>query len=220
MQRPLCKKFSILKEEIMPDNYARIVRGNLERLYDRLPPELERWLPAQRTGDAFDFKAFGENCRIAPGAITLAGREEWGVPGILISLYALHASGEVCVRTPLKAYKDFPDSMPYVGAFASHSEQVLVPHVERIDAARPQLARGFGLEDASGTAGGDFSFFVTPLPKIVLCYIFYRADDDFPASVTCLFSSNASRFLPLDALADAGEYTSKKILSLLQGGGE
>jgi hypothetical protein len=55
---------------------------------------------------------------------------------------------------------------------------------------------------------------VHPLPKIALCYIVYKADEDFPASVTCLFSANAHRFLPTDALADTGEYTSKKILEI------
>ena len=63
--------------------------------------------------------------------------------------------------------------------------------------------------------GGDFSFVVYPLPKIALCYIFYDPDEDFPASVTCLFSNNARRFLPLDGLADVGEYTSRKILEIV-----
>ncbi|MDX2498596.1 MAG: DUF3786 domain-containing protein [Desulfobacterales bacterium] len=46
--------------------------------------------------------------------------------------------------------------------------------------------------------------------------MFYEADDDFSASATCLFSNNALSFLPIDALADVGEYTSKKILHLVQ----
>jgi hypothetical protein len=53
------------------------------------------------------------------------------------------------------------------------------------------------------------------LPKIALNFIFYRADDEFPASVTCLFSHNAASFLPTDALADTAEYTSKKMLDIL-----
>ncbi len=199
----------------MTDNYARIVAENLSRLYAGRPADLAARLPGVGTGDHFEFTAFGEKCRLGPGAIVLGGREAWGVPGILISLYALHASHDICVRTPLKAYKDFPGSMPYVGAFATHTEGILVPHVGRIDAQRPRLAGELGIEDASGAVGGDFSFFIAPLPKIVLCYIFYRADDEFPASATCLFSSNARRFLPMDALADVGEYTSRKILSLL-----
>jgi len=42
-------------------------------------------------------------------------------------------------------------------------------------------------EKAPAGTGRDFSFIVYPLPKIALCYIFYEADDDFPASVTCLY---------------------------------
>ena len=56
---------------------------------------------------------------------------------------------------------------------------------------------------------------VQPLPKIVLCYIFYAADEDFPASATCLYSHNAHRFMPVDGLADVAEYTSRVILTLL-----
>ncbi|PIP38582.1 MAG: hypothetical protein COX19_11845 [Desulfobacterales bacterium CG23_combo_of_CG06-09_8_20_14_all_51_8] len=55
---------------------------------------------------------------------------------------------------------------------------------------------------------------VYPLPKIALCYILYLPDDDFPAAVTCLYSANARLFLPMDALADTGEYTSRKILAI------
>lgn len=42
-----------------------------------------------------------------------------------------------------------------------------------------------------------------------------KAFKDFSASATCLFSNNAYNFLPLDALADVGEYTSRKIIQIL-----
>ena len=63
--------------------------------------------------------------------------------------------------------------------------------------------------------GGDFSFILYPLPKIALCFIFYLPDEEFPASVTCLFSANALSFIPLDGLADVAEYTSKGIIGLI-----
>jgi hypothetical protein len=49
----------------------------------------------------------------------------------------------------------------------------------------------------------------------MLNYIFYCADDEFPAAATCLYSNNAQSFLPIDALADTGEYTSRKIIELV-----
>ena len=66
-----------------------------------------------------------------------------------------------------------------------------------------------------GDVAGDLTLLLYPLPKIALLYIFYFADEDFPASATCLFSSNALSFMPLDGLADVAEYTSKEIIHLL-----
>ncbi|MCP3941125.1 MAG: DUF3786 domain-containing protein [Desulfobacteraceae bacterium] len=40
------------------------------------------------------------------------------------------------------------------------------------------------------------------------CLGYFDADDDFPASATCLYSNNARLFLPMDGLADVGEYCS------------
>jgi hypothetical protein len=199
------------------DNYAKIVQDNISRLYDNLPENLAGSLPGTREGDHFIFEAFGETCRIQPDGIFLGGEKQTGVIGILISLYALHVQPDMCRLEPLKAFKDFPNSMPYVGAFATHTEHLLVPHVEKIETRIEQITAHLQGQKASTDVGGDFSFVVYPLPKIALCYIFYKADEDFPASVTCLFSGNASVFLPMDALADVGEYTSRKIISLIEG---
>lgn len=200
----------------MGDNYERLVRGNLNRLYGNLPPDLAANLPAAHVGsDGFEFEALGAVCRIEPQGITLNGVLEWGVRGILISLYALHANPAPCQVRPLKAYKDFPDSTPYATAFTSHTEQILVPHVERIEGCLGRIRERLKTQEADPSLSGDFAFLVSPLPKISLCYIFYRADEDFPPSVTCLFSANARLFMPMDGLADVGEYTSKTILGLL-----
>lgn len=90
-----------------------------------------------------------------------------------------------------------------------------MPHVADIRERIPEILKALGGSTGVGDVGGDFAFRVTPLPKITLCYIFYEADEDFPASVTCLFSGNAVDFLPMDGLADTGEYTSRKIIRLL-----
>jgi hypothetical protein len=201
--------------EVMGNNYAKIVQGNLKRLYESFPDDLERTLPAERNKDCFLFHAFGEKCELRPGGIFLGHIPQTGVIGILISLYALHAGPEPSMLEPLKAFKDFSNSMPYAGAFVTHTQQILVPHVERIEKAKDQILANLNGRNATANVEGDFSFIVYPLPKIALCYIFYDADDDFSASVTCLYSNNAPLFLPIDALADVGEYTSRKILDLI-----
>lgn len=197
------------------DNYGRLVKNNLERLYRTFPDDLENRLPGEKIGQAFTFTAFGRPCVISADHITLDGVEPPGVIGILLSLYALNATSDLPILEPLRAFKEFPDATPYVGAFASHTEQIMVPAVGKINAKADQITRRLSGEAAPASVSGDFAFVVRPLPKIFLCYIFYDADDDFPPSVTCLYSSNANRFMPMDGLADVGEYTSKTILELV-----
>ena len=199
----------------MADNYSVLVQNNLDRLYRNLPEDLAAYLPGRREGDRFFFNAFGEKCTVAPGSIVLGSREHAPVYSLLISLYALNASPGTCIHPPFRAFREFPGSMPYAGAFASHTEQVMVPYVDRIKQAVPEIINTFDGEKAPGDVGGDVAFVVYPLPKIALCYLFYEADEDFAASATCLFSTNADEFMPLDGLADVGEYSSKKILSLI-----
>ena len=199
----------------MSDNYAKIVRDNIKKLFENLPTDLADALPAQQNGDAFLFEAFGETCEIRSDGIFLGNVQQTGVIGILISLYALNTKLETCLIEPLKAFKDFPNSMPYAGAFVTHTQQILVPYVEKIQVSTHRIIETLNGCESPSNVGGDFSFMVYPLPKIALSYIFYEADEDFPASVTCLYSNNAISFLPIDGLADVGEYTSKKILDLL-----
>jgi len=198
------------------DNYQKIIQDNLNRLYKTLPGDLSVRLPAQQKGNLFSFRAFGEDCTIEPDRITLSGKPAPSVTGILISLYALHAGTEICIPTPLTAFKEFPGSMPYAGAFTTHTEQILVPFLTRIKNNMETIYSAFEGKSALSGISGDFSFMVYPLPKVGLCYIFYEADEEFPASVTCLFSNNANQFMPVDGLADVGEYTSKKIISLIE----
>lgn len=199
----------------MTDNYAKIVHDNLNKLYSNLPEDLTMNLPGEQEGNRFIFNAFGEKCIIEPEGITFVGAQGDSILGILISLYALNARSDECIPVPLKAFKEFPNSMPYVGAFRTHTENLLVPHVDRIKHSIPTIVQKLNGEDPPSGTSGDFSFMVYPLPKIALCYIFYEADEDFPASVTCLYSNNANLFLPIDGLADVGEYTSKKIITLI-----
>ena len=199
----------------MTDNYAKILSDNHKRLFDPFSPSLGADLLARHDGQDFVFNAFGETCRITPGGIYLGDNAQTGVVGILLSLYALQAKSEPCILEPFKAYKEFPGTMPYVGAFATHTENILLPHVKAIKTNRGEIVARLDGHVPDKPVSGDFSFIVHPLPKIALCYIFYEADDDFPASVTCLYSHNASSFIPNDALADVGEYTSKKIIEII-----
>ena len=197
-------------------HYEKIIRANLEKLYAGNNDNLAAALPARQEEDRFIFRAFGDTCCIHRSGLYLNERLETGPIGVVITLYALAANGMPTVREPFKAFKEFPDSMPYAGAFVTHTENILVPYAERIKMQQNRIIEGLDGDEAPDITGGDAAFIVRPLPKITLCYIIYDADEDFPAAVTCLYSNNASEFMPVDGLADVGEYTSRKIINLLK----
>lgn len=200
----------------MQSNYEKIVKQNLGILFsDDLPSRADA-MAARLDDGNLCFSAFGEPCRISSDSIWLGDTCQTGPKGIILSLYALHAIPEDCKLEPFKAFKELPNSTPYAGAFSSHTEQPLTSLVDRIlDHLQPLIQR-FDGQTAPQNISGDGAIIVHPLPKIALCYIFYTADEDFPASAICLLSNNATAFLPMDALADTGEYTSRAIINYLQ----
>lgn len=199
----------------MTSNYEKLLRKNLHSLYNNRPENLDTRLPAVQKDNLFHFRAFGEDCCLGPEGIHLSGKPAKGTEGLLISLYAIHVGPDPVHIEPLKAFRDLPGSMPYHNAFTVNSERVLIPYVSRI-----REVQGFILDLFNGQlppegVTGDFSFVIYPLPKIALCYIFYLPDEEFPASCTCLFSANAPAFMPIDGLADVAEYTSRRIIQLI-----
>ena len=198
----------------MATNYEKIISENLSSLFSNPPPDLDKSIGAKKRGKALAFHAFGQECLIDPENVTLAGIQSVDPRGLLVSLYVRHAGFEEIQLEPFKAFKDFPGSMPYQGAFSANSERVLIPHVPLIKEQARTIKEAFGGEDG---AMGDFSLILYPLPKIALYYIFYLSDEEFPASATSLFSANALSFMPLDGLADVAEYTSKEIIQLVSG---
>jgi hypothetical protein len=200
----------------MQNKYAEIVEQNIKILFsDDLLSRAEA-MGADLEGQAVAFKAFGAQCRLSADGVWLNDEPQTGPKGIILSLYALHAISEHCRIEPFKAFKELPNSAPYAAAFSSHTEQPLTPLVDRILDKQHLLIDHFNGMPAPTHISSDGALIVRPLPKIVLCYIFYKADEDFPASATCLLSNNASAFLPLDALADTGEYTSRAIIDFLK----
>jgi len=197
-------------------NYQAITRDHLRAAFADGVAALAVRLPARRDGDVLSFRAFGERCRITPESVMLDGRTETGPRGLMVSLYAANAVPDPMHMEPWTAFRDFSGSMPYQGAFAANSERPLVPHALAIQSLHQRISWILGRDTAPPEdLPGDVALLLLPLPKIALCYIVHLPDEDFPASVTCLFSNNARAFMPLDGLADTAEYTTRKILDLI-----
>lgn len=198
-------------------NYEALIRDNLAAALARGPEALAERLPGNpdpRGG--MTFRAFGADCRITPDALLLGERPETGPRGVVLSLYAAGAGPEDRVLSPMISFRDLPGSMPYQGAFVANTERPLVPRVLDIRDAQDRILHHLGgLEAPPEDTPGDFALLLLPLPKVALLYIFHLPDEEFPASVTCLFSHNAPRFMPLDGLADTAEQTTRMLLELI-----
>ncbi len=202
----------------MSQAYLQIRNDYLAKAWARSKAELAACLPAAIDHDALQFQAFGEPCTLTPTDIRLSGKSATGPEGLLIAMYAGGVPDLPVQLEPLQSFKELPNSMPYQAAFAANAELLLVPHVLNIQARRDSIIAAFSGRINDRPVSGDFSFTLWPLPRIPLYYIFNLPDEDFPASVTCLFAANAQLFMPLDGLADVAEYTGKKLIALLKGG--
>jgi len=201
----------------MSQNYLKIRNDYLQKAWARSPGLLSVCLPAELTPAGLRFQAFGEECLLTAAEITLNGAAANGPEGLLIALYANSVPDQAVQLDSLKAFKELPNSMPYQGAFAANAEQILVPQVISIHRQQERLAAVFSGRVNVAPPSGDFSFTLYPLPRVPLYYIFHLPDEEFPASVTCLFAANAPDFMPLDGLADVAEYTGKKMIALVTG---
>ena len=195
--------------------YADIIRRHLAAIFQGDSTLLASYPGIAATSSGFELTAFGRPCAIRLEDITFDGQPDWGPRGIIVALLARHATMDTTIETPWRAFRELPDSAPYVGAFRAHTEQILIPHVADLYERREKIADQLHGRPPEGDAPGDWSIVLAPLPKISLCYHFYLPDEDFPANVTCLYSNNAYSFLPTDALADVGEYMSRALIALL-----
>ena len=193
--------------------YADIVRDHLAVAFQGRAGLLASYPGVETHAEGYRLNAFGQACRVAPQGVFFDGRPEWGPRAIIVALLAKHAVPDSRIDAPWRAFRELPDSAPYVGAFRAHTEQILVPHIADLYRRRDAIAARLNARPASGNGPGDWSLVVEPLPKIALCYHLYLPDDDFPANATCLFSNNAHCFLPTDALADVGEYMSRAMIA-------
>ena len=202
----------------MPENFLEIQKEYLRQAWLRPSEEMEGALPAQRQTNCFVFRAFGEPCELYPQKIILGGQQLTGPEGILISLYALHVQQEEPQLHPLKSFKQFPGGMAYYGAFSAHAEGALRPYVPILRKRQEEFVTRYSGRINTNPPRCDFSFTLYPLPRVPLYYLFYLPDEELPASVTCLFPNNATRFLPVAGLADVAEYTARKIIQLVKEG--
>lgn len=199
------------------DNYQKLALDNIAAVFRTPPPDLAHRLGGTPAQGGVDLRAFGGQWHLDRRGVHAIGGRGGSIEALLISIYARHNHPAPIQAAPFIAFKELPGSGPYAGAFSVHAQQALAPHVALMPKRLDVLCAALDGTVAKRPEAGDVAITVRPLPKIALHYICYHADEDFPASVTCLYSLNASVFMPTDALADVAEYTTKAIIALLGG---
>ncbi|MCK8600734.1 DUF3786 domain-containing protein [Desulfoferrobacter suflitae] len=203
----------------MSENYLKIQQDYLQKAWTRPRQVLERSIPAEHRRECLHFQAFGRHCALCRDHIVLGQETATGPEGLLVAMYAsCTVDKQVQIHPPI-SFKELPGSLPYHGAFYANAERILVPHVPAIAHKQKEIVASFAGHVNADAVSGDFSFTLYPLPRIPLYYIFHLPDDEFPASVTCLFAANAIDFMPLDGLADVAEYTARRVRSMTAGSG-
>ncbi|MBW1975703.1 MAG: DUF3786 domain-containing protein [Deltaproteobacteria bacterium] len=198
------------------ENYFEISLHYLSRALARDLEELAAALPGRKHEDKVVFKAFASECRLAPEGITLDGKLETGPKSIIISMYALNVPSEPWASVQKWiSFRELPNTMPYWGAFRANAEEILIPHVHRIRDSLDSIVSKLDGYITNNTPG-DVAVVVFPLPKVPLLYIFYLADDEFPAEAKCLFPAGVDSFMPSDVLADLAEHTSRLLIELAE----
>jgi hypothetical protein len=135
--------------------------------------------------------------------------------GLLLH-HLLHADG-----SPLTGkwvgYKDIPGGLLYAGVFARRVTEPLVKKYGR----SAKLFLEAGVRFRGETAGvGDASFTLRALPRVLLQYILWEGDEEFPPSVQLLFDSSVDHFLPLEDIVVLGQITTGRLISLSNRGAE
>lgn len=129
--------------------------------------------------------------------------------GLLLH-YLLHADG-----SPLTGkwvgYKDIPGGLLYAGVFARRVTEPLVKKYGR--SAKSFLEAGTRFRGELAEVG-DASFCLRALPRVLLQYVLWEGDEEFPPSVQLLFDSSVDRSLPLEDIVVLGQITTGRLISL------
>ena len=59
---------------------------------------------------------------------------------------------------------------------------------------------------------GDLAYTFQALPRVSLLLVFWKGDEDFPASFQVLFDASASHYLPTDAYAILGSTLTRRLI--------
>lgn len=132
------------------------------------------------------------------------------VTKIILLHYLIKADGSPLFHR-LIPYKEIPGGMLYAGMFARRAVEPLIP----IFGQSPEAFLDAGFRMGGRKAEyGDVSFVLSALPRIPMTYIFWKGDEEFPATIQLLFDKSVDGYLPLEDIVVVGEMAKRRLIAL------
>jgi len=116
--------------------------------------------------------------------------------GLVLINYLVHASEAGLSGRMVTARELDGGALFFQGPHALSTAPVL-EKFERRAQGMTTKAQALG---ATPVKGGDAAFRLLALPKVLLAYTLYEADEEFPARLTITFDAHIDRHLPLDSI--------------------
>lgn len=113
-------------------------------------------------------------------------------------------SGELVTAADLKGGKLFFAAGAHSPDFQT-LEEAFAASVQAVTAAAEALG-------GRAVAHGDAAVEILALPRLPITFVFWRGDEDFPASTSMLFDRTADRQLPLDVILALSQETLRRLV--------
>ena len=127
---------------------------------------------------------------------------------VLLLHYLIRADGSPITGTWL-GYKDIPGGLLYAGVFA---RRVTEPLLRKFGGSAKRFEE-IGMQSGGKSAGiGDASFVLKALPYVLLQYVLWEGDEEFPPSLRLLFDASVSHYLSLEDIVVLGQLATGRLL--------
>jgi hypothetical protein len=110
------------------------------------------------------------------------------------------------------SFSELPDGRFYTKAFQGYTGNELV---RAFKSSYEDFLRAAGSLGGQRLAFGNAAFAFPALPRVAVLAVFWRGDEDFPASIQILFDANAGHHLSTDVCAILGSMLTRRLIKAL-----
>jgi len=180
------------------------------------PEDVCRRSGAMREEGEYRIRVLGEDYLVAPAARQVRradpdpGSQEVPVSfavGFAAVHYLINAE-DIPLSGQLMGYKELLGGNQF---FISHPPD-FGPLLEVFSTSQRAVERPAETLDGRTLAHGDAAVEIRALPRLTITFIFWRGDEEFPASTSMLFDRTADRQLPLDVILALGQETMRRLV--------